>query len=87
MKENQDELINTLHRTNRLLAKSASLKYAFLRGLATGFGGILGATLVVGVFVWGLSRLEFIPIIGTFVSQITDFVVNNSSIPDPRTSQ
>lgn len=87
MEKEKDELIKSIEKTNRLLSKSASLKYAFLRGLATGFGGILGATIVLAVFVWGLSRLEFIPIIGNFVSQITDFVVNNSSISDPRTAR
>lgn len=82
-----EELLKAIHKTNRLLAKTASLKYAFFRGLATGFGGILGATLILTIFVGGLSRLEFVPIIGNFVSQITDFVVNNSSIPDPRIAQ
>jgi len=60
---------------------------AFFRGLVTGFGGVLGATLLLTLFVWGLSRLEVIPVVGTFVSQVTDFVVQNSSIQDPRLSQ
>ncbi|PIR42394.1 hypothetical protein CO058_01235 [candidate division WWE3 bacterium CG_4_9_14_0_2_um_filter_35_11] len=81
MKEDQ------LKKLNKLLGRSVSLKQAFYRGLATGFGGLLGATLLVTVVVWGLSRLEFIPIIGTFVTQITDFVVNNSAIADPRITQ
>lgn len=31
----KSDLIHTLHKTNRLLAKSLNLKYAFLRGHAT----------------------------------------------------
>lgn len=79
-----EDINSTLKQTNKLLIKFTSLRLAFLRGLLTGFGGILGATLLLALFVWGLSSLEVIPVIGTFVSQVIDFVVQNSSIPDPR---
>ena len=78
------ELINALKQTNELLSKGASLRFAFYRGLVGGFGGIIGATMLVALFVWIVSRLELIPILGSFVSQITDFVVQNSVLSDPR---
>lgn len=72
MAENQtQELINSINKLNRIMVKSTNLRYSFLRGLASGFGGILGATLILAIFLWGLSKLEYVPIIGSFVSQIT----------------
>lgn len=79
MAEDQtQELINSINKSNKIMTKSASLRYSFLRGLASGFGGILGATLILTIFLWFLSQLEYVPIIGGFISQITDFVVQNS---------
>ena len=42
----------------------------FLGGLAWGFGTVLGATVVVGLVVLLLSKLNSIPIIGDFFSSI-----------------
>jgi hypothetical protein len=42
----------------------------FLGGLAWGFGTVLGATVVVGLVVLLLSKLNGIPIIGDFFSSI-----------------
>ena len=79
MAESQtQELINSINKLNKIMTKSTSLRYSFLRGLASGFGGILGATLILTIFLWILSKLEYVPIIGGFISQIADFVVQNS---------
>lgn len=48
--------------------------YSFLKGLMVGFGSVLGATVIVGVFVYVLSQIEFIPIIGDWVKQILEQV-------------
>lgn len=45
-------------------------KTAFLRGIATGFGGVVGATVVVALLLWVLSFFDSIPIIGGFVDSI-----------------
>ncbi|OGY22265.1 MAG: hypothetical protein A2126_03470 [Candidatus Woykebacteria bacterium GWB1_45_5] len=42
----------------------------FLGGLAWGFGTVLGATLVVGLVIFVLSKLNSIPIIGDFINDI-----------------
>ena len=41
-----------------------------LGGLAWGFGTVLGATVVVGIVIFILSKLNTIPIIGDFFSNI-----------------
>ncbi len=43
---------------------------AFLKGIVTGVGGVIGATLVVALLAWFLSVLGHVP----FVKPITDNV-------------
>ena len=63
---------------HRLLVVNNSLKralfFAMLKGIATGFGTVLGATLIVSWFVYLLSHIEFIPIIGDWVRIILEEV-------------
>lgn len=44
--------------------------FQFLRGLAFGFGTVVGASLMVSVAVYVLSQVEFIPLIGGYATQI-----------------
>lgn len=44
--------------------------FQFLRGLAFGFGTVVGASLLVSIVVLTLSQIEFIPIIGNMATQI-----------------
>lgn len=50
--------------------KKKLYKLAFLKGLFSGFGGVVGATIVIAVFLWILSLLGEVP----FVGQIADTV-------------
>ncbi len=43
---------------------------SLIQGLASGLGWIIGATLLVSLLSFFLSQIEFIPIIGKWVSQI-----------------
>ncbi len=43
---------------------------SLFRGLASGFGWVLGATILVSLFTYALSQIEFIPILGEWVSQL-----------------
>ena len=43
---------------------------SFIQGLASGLGWIIGATLLVSLLTFFLSQIEFIPIIGEWVSRI-----------------
>lgn len=37
-------------------------KMSFLKGVVTGFGGVIGATLVVAILIWLLSILNYTPL-------------------------
>lgn len=37
-------------------------KMSFLKGVMTGFGGVIGATLVVALVLWLLSVLNYTPL-------------------------
>lgn len=50
--------------TNRWRAYHMS----FVKGVIAGFGGVIGATVVVAIVLWFLSLLHYVP----FVNQITD---------------
>lgn len=43
---------------------------ALLKGVMVGFGSVLGASVVVGIFVYLLSQISFVPYVGDFVEQI-----------------
>ena len=45
---------------------------SFLKGLASGLGWIIGATILVSLLTYILSQIEFIPILGDIVSQLID---------------
>ncbi len=61
---NRHKYLRTLNSTPRLLWMS------FLRGLATGLGTVVGATLLVSIMLYFLSQIELIPIIGDWAKQI-----------------
>lgn len=48
------------------------LSIQLLKGLALGFGTVLGATLLVSVAVVFLTKIDFIPIIGDWAMQIAE---------------
>lgn len=43
---------------------------SFLKGLISGLGWILGATILVSLLTYILSQIEFIPILGNLVTQL-----------------
>ena len=45
---------------------------SFLKGLASGLGWIIGATILVSLLTYTLSQIEFIPILGDIVSQLIE---------------
>lgn len=46
------------------------VKYAFIKGVATGFGVFLGGTIVIALLLWILSWLGHVP----FLQEITDSI-------------
>ena len=52
--------------------KKRMYKYAFIKGVVSGFGGVIGATIVVALALWLLSFLDSVPLINNFVDKIED---------------
>jgi hypothetical protein len=50
------------------------LKMSFLRGIMAGLGGVLAATLLVGLIVWILSLFDTAPLIGPWIESIRETV-------------
>ena len=77
-KENTEELEKILEKLlkHNLFRMNNSLTKIFLislvRGLASGLGWIIGATILVSVLTYMLSQIEFIPILGDWVSSIIE---------------
>ncbi len=44
--------------------------YQFLRGLAFGFGTVVGASALVSIVVVVLSQIELVPVIGSLATEI-----------------
>lgn len=55
--------------------------FAFLKGLMVGFGSVLGASVLVGVFIFLLGQVSFVPIIGDFVEEIISQIQLEKVIP------
>ena len=79
MKTNNEEIkrlsnnIKKLYNHNFFKIYTSSRKLiiiSFLKGLASGLGWVLGATILVSFLTFSLSKIEFIPIIGELVSQL-----------------
>lgn len=70
----EGDIVKTLKRTNSLLFRYVDPKHVFFRGILTGLGGLIGATLILGLLLWFLSQLEFVPIVGNFISDIVNFL-------------
>jgi len=65
-----EELLNDMNR-NRF----SVYKINFFRGIFFGFGSVLGATLVLGIFVWLLNLTgQLIPGVSGFVTEIVQAV-------------
>lgn len=48
--------------------------FAFLKGLMVGFGSVLGASVLVGIFVYLVAQISFVPVIGGFVEDVIEQV-------------
>lgn len=45
---------------------------SLVRGLASGLGWVLGATILVSLLTYTLSQIEFIPLLGEWVSRLIE---------------
>lgn len=49
----------------------------FLGGIAWGLGATVGVSILVALFGFLLRQVDVVPVLGTFVSDITAFVLEN----------
>lgn len=52
----------------------------FFRGIMFGAGGVIGATVVIGIFIWILSLFDQVPLIGPFIDNTRETIERGSSI-------
>ena len=48
------------------------LLVSLMRGLASGLGWVLGATILVSILTYIISQMEFIPVLGDWISQLIE---------------
>ena len=51
----------------------------FLRGMAFSAGGIIGATIVIGILIWVLSLFDNIPLIGPLFENTRETIEQSKS--------
>lgn len=73
--EQLGRVVASVYETGYLTA-GRSFKMSFLKGVAQGFGGIIGATIVVALLLWLLSLLDTVPFAGGIVDNIKETIDN-----------
>lgn len=50
--------------------RNKAYKTSFLKGLVSGVGGVVGATIVVALLLWFLSLFSSVPLVNRFTNNI-----------------
>ena len=56
--------------------------FQFLRGIAFGFGSVVGATIVVSAIVYVLSSVDFVPVVGEWAKQVIEVIQGDQGAQD-----
>lgn len=75
--EKLGRMLESLYETGYVDHKTA-YKMMFIKGVLMGLGGVLGATLVVGVLLWVLTLFNEVPLIGPFLQNVHNTVESNN---------
>lgn len=75
--ENLGRIVASVYETGYLDA-AKSYKMSFVKGVFQGFGGVIGATLLVALLLWTLSFFDELPFLGDIVNQVENTVQQNS---------
>lgn len=57
------------------------LGLSLLKGMMVGLGTVIGASVLVGLFIYLLGQISFVPIIGDFVQDIISQIQVNQAQP------
>lgn len=49
-------------------------RFSFLKGIAAGFGGVIGATIVVAILAWVLSFFHNVPLLNKLTDNVRSTV-------------
>lgn len=49
----------------------------FFGGVFSGLGTVVGATVIVGLFLYVLGKLELVPFLGDFATRVVEIVQGN----------
>jgi len=60
------------------------LGLSLVKGIAVGFGSVLGATLFIYIFVYLLAQLSVIPVIGDWVKDVISEVNHTQEVANPK---
>lgn len=71
--EELGRIVAAVYETGYLDA-AKSYRQSFVKGMFQGFGGVIGATILVTILLWILSLFGQIPLIGTFADKVEDTV-------------
>ncbi len=59
--------------------RNQAYKMSFLKGLVSGLGGVIGATLLVGLLLWGFSLFDDVPLVGRFFDNLENTVKTHTT--------
>jgi hypothetical protein len=68
------EEMKQLNASIATLNKNYSLTRSFARGMVSGLGSVIGATIVVALLAFILNSVQVVPVIGDWVVQIAEYV-------------
>jgi hypothetical protein len=61
--------------------RNQAYKMTFLKGVLSGVGGVIGATVVVGLLVWVLSLFHYVPLLNRITDNVQDTVKSSQKAP------
>ena len=75
-KPNYDQLGRMLENIylSGYIDRNQMYKMSFLKGVVTGLGGVIGATLIVGLLLWVISLFDRLPLIGPLTDKLQSTV-------------
>lgn len=71
--ESLGRIVASVYETGYLDA-GRSYKMSFLKGMAQGLGGVVGATIVVALILWILSLLGTVPFVGDLAENVEETI-------------
>lgn len=71
--EHLGRMLDNIYQTG-YIDRNQMYKMSFLKGIAGGLGGVIGATIVVALLAWTLSLFEQVPLLGPLFDTVEDTV-------------